>query len=181
MVRMIKMFIGGVVAVVIGGTTFAVSQADVVNNLSTNTGMSQEQAQQYVNDIPQSELASFDKIGQSFIDDGNSVFEFLPSIDCVNYVYDWETPAMSCNDGKAQLLTVANDEIKLGKCFKALDTNLGNAAKAKITECLSDINTVDSDFNLPVVTTLLDSKSITESKNTNAYKKSVLQAAIKSN
>jgi len=117
---MVKQIIGGVIVTVIGGKTFAVSQTDIISNFSKNTGMTQQQAQQYVKNIPQNDLTSFSKVGQSFVSDGNSDLNGLSSIDCVNYTYQWETPSLTCSDGKNQLQTAGNDEIALGNCLQSL-------------------------------------------------------------
>ncbi len=178
---MLKKIIGGVIVLVIGGTTFAINQTDVVNNFADNTGLSQEQAEQYINNIPEEELDTFSNAGQSFIDDGNSIQSTVSIIDCINYEYEWETPVLSCTEGKKQLNTIAIDEIKLGRCYQALDTDLGNAARSKISECISDIDKVNSDFDLPIVSALMDRQQIDKQKKTNIYTKSILQAALQAN
>lgn len=177
---MIKQIIGGVVTVVIGGTAYTVSQSDIASNFSKNAGVSQQQAQQYVNNINQSDLKSFSKVGSGLVSDGNTVISNLSSIDCVNYRYQWETPSLTCQDGKNQLQSIGNDEIVLGNCYESLGTDLGSAAKSTINECISDIDTVDSDYNLPIVATALDSKTISDTKNANIYNKSLLQTAVES-
>ncbi len=178
---MVKQIIGGVVTIVIGGTAYTVSQSDVANNYSKNAGVSQQQAQQYVNNINQSDLQSFSKIGNSLISDGNSIISKVSSIDCVNYTYQWETPSLSCVDGKSQLQGIGSDEITLGNCYEDLGTDLGSAAASKMNECISDIDTVDSDLSLPIATALLDSNTIADITHTNIYNKSVLQTALESN
>jgi hypothetical protein len=178
---MVKKIVGGVIALAIGGTTYAVSNSAIVSNFSTNSGMSQQQAQQYIKNIPQSDLETFSKLGQGLVSDGNSILSESSSIDCTNYTYQWETSSLTCSDGDSQLQTVGNDEVTLGNCYQTLDTNLGDGADAKINECIADIDTVDSAYSLPIVTTLLDSGTITDNKNTDAYNKSVLQAALQSN
>jgi hypothetical protein len=175
---MLKKIIGGVIVLVIGGTTYSISQKNVVDNFSKNTGLTQQQAQDYIKNIPASDLASFSKVGQGYVSDGNTVLNELPSIDCANYSYKWETSLLTCQEGRNELEKVGNDEIALGNCYEALDTNLGSSAGTKINECISDIDTVDADYTLPVVVAVLDSKTVTDSKNTNAYNKSVLEAAL---
>lgn len=178
---MVKRVIGGVVTLVIGGTTVAVSQTDIAKNFSQNTGVSEQQAQQYVNNIKQSDLASFSDVGNELITDGNSILSQVQQTDCVNYKYQWEAPTLSCSDGKNQLQGIGNDEVALGNCYQALGTDLGSAAKPKMSECITDIDTVDSDYDQPVATALLDSNTITEVKNRNIYNKSLLQAALNAN
>ena len=175
---MVRAIVGGVITVIIGGTTYAVHQSDVTKNFANQTGMTQQQAQQYVSSV---KGVSWTKVGQSFIDDGNSAINDASQLDCENYTYQWETPTLSCNDGKSQFQSVGNDEITLGNCYKALDTDLGNSTKPKVGECITDINTVTNDYTYPVVTSVLDSTTITDANNTNAYNKSVLEAVLSAN
>ena len=176
-----RWIIGGVITLILGGTTYKVSQSSIVNNFSKNTGLSQQQAQQFVNNIPQKDLASFSKIGQSLVSDGNAALSDASSIDCTNYTYQWVTASLSCQDGVNQFQTAGNDEITLGNCYESLNTNLGNSSKSTINECISDSDMVTSDYNLPIIITLLDSKSIIDSKDAVIYDKSILQAALQSN
>jgi hypothetical protein len=177
---MVKQIIGGVITLVIGGTVFAVSQSDIVSNFSKNSGMTQEQAQEYINNISESDLVSFSKIGQDFIDDGNILLDEARDVDCINYTYGWESSLLSCQNGKNQLQKIGNNEIKLGNCYKSLDTDLGDLAKSKIGECILDIDTVNADFNLAIVAELMDANTITDLKNTNIYNKSILESALES-
>ena len=171
-----KNLIKGAVTLMIGGAIFTVSQSDIVKNFVDNTGMNQQQAEKYINNIKQSDLASFSKIGADLVTAGNKINSI--NIDCVNYSYKWETSLLGCEAGKNQLQKIANDEILLGNCYKELDTNLGDSIKAKMNECVTDIDITNTDYDLPIVSALLDSKTITESFNTNSYNKSVLQAAL---
>lgn len=176
---MIKQLIGGAVVLVIGGSTYAVSQQDVADNLSKNTGMSQEAAQQYVNNISSNDLQSFTKIGQDLVDDGNSINGLLAGIDCVNYEYEWVSPSLSCADGKNQMQILGRNESALGNCYIALDSDLGSSASIKMNECISDIDLVNNDYDMSIVPAFLEAKDITDAKNSNSYNKSILQAALK--
>ena len=178
--KMTKQIIGGIATLAIGGTIFAVSQSDIVSNFSENSGMTQYQAQEYIDSIPEDELQSFSDIGQIHISDGNSMLDLELSIDCYNYTYEWERPSLSCQSGKDQLRKIGNDEIKLGKCYQSLDTDLGDFAKSKINECTSDIDMLNLDYNLPIFNAIYDTKAVTDFKNTNTYNKSVLEAALES-
>ena len=175
-----KRVIGGVIAMVIGGSAFAIGKSGVVSEFSRNTGLSQQQAQQYVNNIPKSDLVSFSKAGQSFIGDGNSILNQASNIDCLHYTYQWVTSTLSCQDGESQLQSAGNDEVTLGHCYVSLGTNLGNSAKSRMRECISDIDKVDLDYGLPVVTSILNNNESTTAKEANAYNKSVLQTALNS-
>jgi len=177
---MLKKIIGGVIGLAIGGTVFTISKSDIAKNFSKNTGLTQQQAEEYINNIPQSELDSFSKIGQTFIDDADSLLGIAKDIDCINYSYKWESPSLSCGNGKNQLQKTGNDEITLGHCYQDLDTDLGDSAKSKIKECVESINTVDSDYNLSIMTATIDASSIADWKKTNAYNKSLLEAALES-
>ncbi len=171
--------IGGVVVLVIGGTGFAVSQTDIVSNFAEETGMSQEQAEQYAKDS-QDEMESFSKIGDDFINSGNTTISDASTIDCLNYTYEWEDPSLSCNDGKDQLLIIGNGDIELGTCYKTLDTDLGDAAKPKIQECIQEIDENNANYDLPIASRLIDSSETEEMKKSNLYNKSILRAALES-
>ena len=175
-----KRIIGGVITLIIGVSIFAISESDIAKNFSDNTGMTQEQAEEYINDISEDELDSFSEIGQDFIDEGNLLVDGLGDIDCINYTYEWETSLLSCLDGKDQLQTMGNDVIRLGNCYKLLDTDLGDSAESKMSECISDIDRVNSNYTLPIATAILDTEDITDLVNTNIYNKSLLEAALES-
>lgn len=68
----------------------------------------------------------------------------------------------------------------LGHCYESLGTNLGNSAKSRIRECISDIDKVNLDNSLPILAAVLTSQEITNAKDANAYNKSVLQSALNS-
>lgn len=177
---MIKKIIGGVIVLVIGGTSYSVSQSTVVDNFSKNSGKTQQQSQQYIDSIPKSDLQSFAKIGQDNVKKGNEILQDVSTIDCVNYTYPWETASLSCQEGLRQLTKLGNDEVALGNCYQALDTDLGSGAKSKISECILDIDTFRSDIDLPMIPAVYDSKTVTNAKDRGAYNKSILQAALES-
>jgi hypothetical protein len=177
---MSKNIIGGIITVVLGGTAFTLSQADIVDHFSEETGMNRQEATQYV-ESAQNQLGSFSDIGSSFIEDGGYATSTAQSLDCTNYTYEWESPGLSCAQGKLQLQTVGINEVVLGNCYKALDTDLGDKARAKIRECIRDIDALNANYDLPVVTELLDGNAVAELRNTNIYNKSALQASLEQN
>lgn len=172
-----KSILGGIITLVIGGAGFAVSKSDIVSNFSKNTGLSQQAAQQYV-DNAQGNLDSFSNIGSSLAKDGGSILSAGASLDCDNYTYNWESDELSCPAGKDQLQTIGNDEQTLGNCYEALGTDLGTAAKSKISECIGDIDSLNASYNLPIAASLLDQSTIADQRNSGEYNKSVLQAAL---
>ena len=176
----VKTLIGGAIVLVIGGTAYTVSQADITNKFAEETGMSQSEAEDYVNNT-QDELAPWGEIGKELVDDGNGILSDAATIDCVNYMYDWESDALSCDAGKQQWTDVGNKEIALGTCYNALDTDLGSGAEAKMRECIGLIDAMNASYEHPIVQALDEGGSIAESKKTNLYNKSVLRAALESN
>lgn len=178
---MIKQIVGGIIVVVIGGTTYAVSQTDVANNLSKDTGMTQSQAREYVNNIPKSDLESFSKVGGGLVNDGNAVNEIAAKIDCANYKYDWESDSLSCAAGRSQMQTIGKDEIVLGKCYESLGTDLGSTAGSAISTCVDDSTTVEADYKFPIMSVVGDKSNVTNLRDAVAYNKSVLEAATQSN
>lgn len=170
--------IGGIVVLVIGGTSFAVRQKDVVNNFAEETGMSQQQAQQYVENS-EDNLDSFSVIGKELVKDGNDVIDIASDIDC-RYEYEWETSELSCPEGKSQLNAFGEDELSLGNCYISLDDDLGAQAKPKMSECIAAIDKLNSSLEMPITDDVLDDAAVTEIKNGNLYNKSVLRAALES-
>jgi hypothetical protein len=170
-----EVVVGGIIVLVLGGSTFAISQTDLVNNFANETGMSQQEAKEYVEES-QDDLASFTEIGNLTVQDGKSLLSSASEIDCATYEYEWESPSLSCNAGKSQLSTIGNNEIELGECYVALDTDLNEGVTSKINECMNDIDASTAGYKLPMASIILDSAAIQEVVNANAYNKSVLKA-----
>lgn len=174
-----KKILGAVITLVIGGTVFSFSQADLVKNFSKDTGLTQQEAQQYVNGIKKEDLQSFDKIGSEFITDGQKLVEDANNIDCINYTYKWESSNLNCEEGKSQLNTIGNDEITLGNEYGVLNTK--NATKDDMSLTIKDIDAVNADLGLEMTTAILDQSNIDDIKKTNDYNKALLETALQSN
>ncbi len=174
-----KKIIGAVITLVIGGTIYTFSQADVVKNFSKDTGLTQQEAEQYVSKIKDEDLVPFGEIGSDFISEGQDMVEAANDIDCVNYEYEWESYTLNCEGGKSQLKRFGNSEIVLGKAYKVLDTE--EATEDDISLVIRNIDRLNNDLSLDVVTWMLDPPTIDEIKKTNSYNKALLQAALDSN
>jgi hypothetical protein len=170
--------ITGIITLVIGGTVYSVSQADIAKNLSKDTGMSQQQAEQYVNNIKEDDLVPYDKIGASFISEGQEILSGASKIDCVDYTYEWVTNLLSCEKGKAQLKTLGNSEIALGNAYTILASE--SASTTDISSVIKLIDKLNMDLNSEIVSKLLDYPTIDELRKTNSYNRAVLQAALDS-
>lgn len=116
-----------------GGAAFTFSQQDVIDNFSNETGLTQEQAAQYINEIPEEELVSFDELGADYVSESQVTFDLANEIDCVNYEYEWESPTLTCSVAKAQLNQLGNSERSLGQAYIKLSAD---------TASESDIRTV---------------------------------------
>lgn len=170
--------IGGIITLVIGGTVFSVSQADIAKNFSKDTGMSQQQAEQYVENISEDDLVAYDEVGSEFISSGQNTLDAASKIDCVNYSYEWETATLSCEKAKSQLKRSGDNEIALGKAYKVLDTD--SASTADISSVITLIDKVNADLKLEIINTIFDYQTIDETRKTNSYNKALLQAALDS-
>lgn len=168
----------GIITIVIGGTIFTISQTDLVKNFSKNTGLSQKEAQQYVENITEDDLVSFDKLGSGFVSDGQDVLNVAHDIDCVNYYYEWETNTLSCEEGKSQLVRLGNDEIALGKAYTILASD--SASKDDMSSVISLIDKNNADLSLEIVSHILNPQSIDETRKTNSFNKALLQSALES-
>lgn len=170
--------IGTIITIAIGGTIFSVSKADIVKNFSKDTGMSQQQAEEYVENISEDELVSYDKIGADFVSEGQEILKTSSKIDCVNYKYEWETSTLSCEKGKSQIKTLGDNEILLGNAYTVLASE--TASTKDISLVISLIDKVNENYNFEIVSFIFDRSEIDETKNTNSYNKAMLQAALDS-
>ena len=173
----VKNIVGAVITVAIGGTVYTVSQTDIVDNFAKDTGLSQQESKEYVEKTKDS-LVSWDKVGDALIADATSAYADISTIDCVNYTYDWVTPLLTCEQGKAQINKMANDEMKLGNAYKKLSND--SSTKEDIPPVIVLIDVMNKDYELSLVTKMMGADFISESKRTNSYNKATLQAVLNS-
>ena len=173
-----RKIVGIVVSLVIGGTVYTFSQADLIENFSKETGLTQQEAQQYVENIPEDDLATFDEIGSELVVEGKYSLSMVDEIDCVNYEYEWESPSLTCNEGKAQLKKIGNSEIALGKAYIELDAE--DAGGVEMNAVIRNIDRLNKDYDLEIFAVLLDPQDIEEMKKTNSYNKALIQSALES-
>lgn len=171
--------IKGIVTLVIGSTIFTVSQADIVKNFSKDTGISQKEAEQYVEKVTEDDLVPYDELGSDFISDGQDILSVASDIDCVNYYYEWETNTLTCEEGKSQLRRIGNSNIALGKAYTILASE--TASTEDISSVIRLIDRLNADFSLEIISQVLDYPTIDENRKTNSFNKAVLQAALDSN
>jgi hypothetical protein len=170
--------IAGIITLIIGGTVYSVSQADIVSKFSEETGMSQKEAEQYVENIPEDELFSFDELGSMMISEGQDILGIVTEIDCVNYYYEWETDTLSCEEGKSQFRRFGESEIALGEAYRVLNSD--SASTEDIYTAIRLIDEVNENYSLEIMIKLLDYSDRDESIKTNLYNKALLQAALDS-
>jgi polyhydroxyalkanoate synthesis regulator phasin len=173
----VKALITGTVAtLVIGDTAYTVNQKDVVNNFANDTGLTQQQAKDYVENVNKEDLLPYDELGAGLVKDGKDVLNAASQIDCVTYQYEWESATMSCESGKAQLNKLGNDEISLGNSFISLSKDTASTADISTTISLS--TAVGSDLDAEIVAKMLDAATIDTAKKSNSYNKAILQSAL---
>ncbi|MEX0919348.1 MAG: hypothetical protein WDZ64_01195 [Parcubacteria group bacterium] len=170
---------GTVITILIGGTAYTVSQSDVIKNFADDTGLTQEQAEQYINEIPEEELANWDEIGYALIEDGQALLSIANEMDCINYEYEWESVTLSCSEGKEQLNKLARDTTLLGQAYIKLSSD--SASKDDIAETISLIDQLNSDYEFDVVKITVDWETIDEIRKTNSYNKALLKATLEIN
>lgn len=170
---------GTIITVVIGGTAYTVSQSDIIKNFADDTGLSQEQAEQYVNAIPEEDLVTFSELGNDLIDGGRGLLNMANDIDCINYEYEWESNTLSCPNAKEQINKIYRDTNSLGILFRKLDSD--SASEEDIYETIRLIDQLNYDYQLEVADVLWDQPTIDGLKKTNSYNKALLKAALESN
>ncbi len=169
---------GGIITLVIGGSVFTFSQADVVKNFAKDTGLTQEQAEQYVSEISEDQLISFEELGSDFIDAGQELRNIALEIDCVNYEYEWESSLLSCSQGKRQLDIIINNLILLGQAYIKLNSD--SASEADIASAILLIDQLNSSYKFEIISNILDQNIIDEVIKTNFYNKAILKTALES-
>jgi hypothetical protein len=169
---------GGIITLVIGGTAYNFSQEDVVNNLAEDTGMTQEEATQYVDSIPEEDFATWEEIGADFKKDSDDTRKMIAEIDCDNYEYEWETITLTCAKAKTELEEILQIESSLELAYKKLDTD--SATSEDIQKVMTYLDKLNESYKTEAILTLYDSKYIVEMTKTNAYNRSVLKTALES-
>lgn len=175
-----RLITGVIITIVIGGTAYTINQADVVKHFAADTGLTQQQAEQYINTIPEDELvSSYDELGSDYIEDGQEILDYVSKIDCVNYEYEWQSASLTCYTGKTQLGKLGRDEISLGQSYKKLDSD--SASKDDISKTIELIDTFNSDFDFSIAKNIYSQSEIDEIKKTNSFNKAVLKAVLEGN
>lgn len=170
---------GTIVTLLVGGTVFSVSQSDIIQNFADDTGLTQEQAEQYINEIPEEELASWDEIGLTHINEGKDFLSVVDETDCVNYEYEWESATLSCLEGKTQLNKLSRDNSSLGQAYVKLGSD--SASEDDMLKTIRLIDQLNSDYQFEIIRVTFDWLTIDEWKKTNSYNKALLQAVLESN
>jgi hypothetical protein len=169
---------GTLVTVVVGGTVYTVSQENIVDNFVEYTGLTQEQAEEYIDSIEEGDLVSFDEIGLSYVGNGEEILESLSEVDCENFVYEFESDLLSCDLAKEQLEKLGNDLISLGEAYRKLDMDSATKEDISIAVQLTDV--YFENYKSPVIELVYDEATITELKNGVLYNKALLQALLDS-
>jgi hypothetical protein len=173
-----RIITGTIITLIIGGATYTINQADVAKYLAEDTGLTQEQAEQYISDVEEDELIPYTQLGSDFIEDGQAILEMAADIDCVNYEYEWESINLTCYAGKTQLSKLGRDEIALGQAYKKLGSD--SASEVDIHKTIRLIDVLNNDMDLNVIREIYHPSDITEIKKTNSFNKALLQAALES-
>jgi hypothetical protein len=167
---------GTVITILIGGTVYTFSQEDVINNFAEDTGLTREQAELYVSEIPEEELETFSVIGEELIDEGDDILSAADEIDCENFMYDWESTTLSCTEGKNQLNKLAEDTRSLGYAYKKME--LDSATESDISEAIKLIDQLNADLRMEMPSNLWDWSVLDEEIKTHSYNKSILKAVL---
>jgi len=171
-----RLITGAIITVIIGGTAYTISQADVVKHFAADTGLTQEQAEEYVSSVSDDDLVPYDEVGSEYIADGQEILDSASEIDCVNYEYEWESASLTCYTGKIQISKIGRDEVALGQAYKKLDSE--SASRDDISKTIELIDIFNSDFDLRIVRNIFTQSEIDEIKKTNSFNKAMLQAAL---
>lgn len=166
------------ITVVIGGTTYTVKQADVVDYFSRDTGLTQQQAEQYVSSLEEDDLAPWEDIGISYVDSGEKLVLAAREIDCNRYTYEWESDSLPCSKVKTQIYKIGIDSVSLGRAYEKLGSD--TASKEDMLTTINLIDIVKADYDLEAIRFFMDSTDIEEDKKTGSYNKALLKTVLES-
>lgn len=169
---------GGIITVLIGGAAFSFSQQDLVDNFAAESGLSSEQAEQYVDNVTSDELVSYKENGLDWIEESQTTVELAEGIDCNNYEYDWESPSLSCPEGRNQLMVMGDAERRMGESFMELDSTTD--VRASIQQAIEDIDRLILTYDLGIAKGVYDEATLQELRMTHLYNKSILKSALES-
>lgn len=176
MAKRIGRFVVGILIIVIGGTACTVGQKEIVENFSKETGMTEQESQQYIENISEDELISFYELSESHITTGQEVYKIATELDCDNYQYEWETETLSCIKGFSQLIIFGERNLDLGEIYKVLGT--GYAFTKNYEEAIALIDLLNESLSSEIMVALLGENSIEEMITTNLYNKAILQTEV---
>ncbi|MEA2701515.1 MAG: hypothetical protein QOE22_224 [Candidatus Parcubacteria bacterium] len=169
---------GAVITLLVGGSAYTFSQGDVTKHFAADTGMSQEQAEQYVENVSDDDLVAFDELGANLLKQGTEILGFATEIDCTTYEYEWESPTVSCASGKQHMRKIAQDFTALGHSYETLA--LDTASPADMAETIRLIDNLNADLKHDIVVSNIAKADLEEIRNTNSYNKAMLEAAMAS-
>lgn len=110
--------------------------------------------------------------------EGNELVQLAADIDCINYEYEWESPTLTCYEGKSQIDTLGRNYINLENSYLRLDTD--TASDKEMIQTQKDIDTLNQSLRFEVVSANYSQEDIEESINTNSYNKALLESALNS-
>ncbi len=169
---------GGIITLIVGGAAFTFNQQDVIDNFANETGISQKQAEEYVNNISEDELVTWVEIADQLTLSSEDTTQVNNEINCVSYEYEWETTTLTCSLAKEQLRQIADTELALSRAYRELESE--DASEVEINSVISLLDRLNSDYKLEAAITLFDTAMLAEIEMTNIYNKSVLKAALES-
>ena len=174
-----SIIIGTIVTIVVGGTAYHVSQSDIIKNFAEDTGLTQEQAEQYIDKIQKEGVENWSEVGSIEIETGQFILKGVDEIDCINYEYEWESSTLSCSKGKEQLTKFGENAVLLGQSYMKLD--LDSAKTSDMEETIRLIDQQSSYFSqFEILNFYLDQSEINEEIKGNSYNKALLKAVLKS-
>lgn len=176
MKKRIRTLGAGILVFVIFGTACDVSQKDVIKNFSQETGMTQEESQQFIEDISEDGLISYYELSTNHNTVGQEAFKIVLELDCNNYIYEWETETLSCGSGMAQLIIFGGLNLDLAKVYKLMGA--GYAFTKDYEEAIELIDKLNESLKTEFIVLLFSENNIEEMIKSNQYNKVIIQTEL---
>jgi len=167
---------GGIITLVIGGAAFTFTQEDLTNNFVQETGFTEEQAEEYINDIEEDDWITFTEFGEDYLLESLYTLDILEDLDCEEVEYEWETDGFTCDIAEEQIIEISEAESALGKNLIQLDSPDADTEDIEVT--IAGFDAVNDSYRTQAATVLFDEEFVSDTITNNSFNKALLLSGL---
>jgi hypothetical protein len=176
-----NLVIGGIITLIIGGLTYSFSRQDLIDNFTADTGLSQQQAEEFISSKLDEEGSSWEELGHEFSLASQSLQKIHNSIDCENlsseeFLIIKEGVSLSCDEALEQIAQIANSAESVSVAYLKLSED--NVSRDDVRETVFYLDQFITDLDSPVLVPFISSSTIEDYKLSSSLNKSLLKTAL---